>query len=227
MFRVGDRVKTLPVRSYTDDANRLLANRDAVVTAIHYPFGLHTQYEIEFVEPFFDHGYEVKTKYYYDFDNALELIERSNEQVNDCNKTRIHTLSVVNSEGYDHGNMSRIYSYSNYGDFVDNTYSLYLKNWKESEDQGVLEDGEELLSKEAFEARLLKEGNLAIQCLDAYISFEYFAPEVTLDLAQSNNMRPSIDEQIRSAEARTSDKSNIVKTKALETEFNKCKEFLP
>lgn len=74
MFRVGDRVKTLPVATYTDDANRVYSNREAVVTALHFPFRLHMQYEVEFLEPFFDYGYQVKNHYYYDFDNALELI---------------------------------------------------------------------------------------------------------------------------------------------------------
>lgn len=36
MFRVCDRVKTLPVSSYTDDANRVYANREAIVTVIHF-----------------------------------------------------------------------------------------------------------------------------------------------------------------------------------------------
>lgn len=221
MFHVGDRVKTLLVASYSDEANRVYANREAIVTTIHFPFGLHKQYEVEFLEPFLDHGYEVKKHYYYDFDNALELIERNKDQANHCNKTRIHTLSVVNSEGYDHGNLSRIYTYSNFRDFIDNTYSLYLENWNESQDFGILEDSEELLSKDAYEARLLKDGNLTIQCLDSYMSFEYFAPEVSLQMAQSQDIRPSIDEQIRSAEARVSEKNDAVKTKSLEAEFIK------
>ena len=74
MICVGDKVKTLPVASYTEDANRVYANREAIVTAIHFPFGLHMQYEVEFLEPIFDHGYQVKNHYYYDFDNALELV---------------------------------------------------------------------------------------------------------------------------------------------------------
>ena len=72
-FKVGDKVRTLPLKHNTDDANRMYANRDATVVAIHYPFGLHKQYKVEFDEPFFDHGYEVKTHYYYDWENALVL----------------------------------------------------------------------------------------------------------------------------------------------------------
>ena len=75
MFHVGDRVKTRPVSSYTDHANSVYSNREAVVTAIHFPFGLHIQYKVKFVEPFFDFGCEVKTHYYYDFDDALEHID--------------------------------------------------------------------------------------------------------------------------------------------------------
>lgn len=71
MFKIGDKVKTLPVESYTELANKLYSNRNAVVVEISFPFGLHKQYKVQFDEPFTDHGYIVTTKYYYDFDNAL------------------------------------------------------------------------------------------------------------------------------------------------------------
>lgn len=74
VFHVGDRVKTLPVASYTDLANMVYAGREAVIVAIHSPFGLHTQYEVEYVKPFLYLGCDFRTHSFYDFDNALELI---------------------------------------------------------------------------------------------------------------------------------------------------------
>ncbi len=74
MLRVGDRMKTLPAKSLTDEANKLYAHREAVITDIRSPFGLHTQYIVEFVEPITHLGYTISGNFYYDFDNALELV---------------------------------------------------------------------------------------------------------------------------------------------------------
>jgi len=74
MLKVGDKVKTLPISTNTDSANRVYANREAIIKDICFPYGLHKQYIIEFVEPFMDHGYLVTGHYYYDFQNGLELI---------------------------------------------------------------------------------------------------------------------------------------------------------
>ena len=74
MLKIGDRVKTLPVESHTDEANKLYAHREAIITDIRSPFGLHTQYIVEFIEPFTYLGYIISGHFYYDFDNALELV---------------------------------------------------------------------------------------------------------------------------------------------------------
>lgn len=74
MFRVGDHVKTLAVKSRSDLANSLYAGKTAVITEISFPFGLATCYRIKYDEPFYDHGYLVETHYYYDYENGLEKI---------------------------------------------------------------------------------------------------------------------------------------------------------
>lgn len=73
MFKVGDKVRTLPVESRTDCANKIYANRNAVITEISYPFGLAVCYRIKYDEPFYDYGYKVATHYYYDYENGLAL----------------------------------------------------------------------------------------------------------------------------------------------------------
>lgn len=73
MFKVGDKVRTLAVKSRTELANELYANRNATIIEVCHPFGLHTQYKVKFDEPFYDYGYIVENDYYYDWENGLTL----------------------------------------------------------------------------------------------------------------------------------------------------------
>lgn len=75
MFKVGDKIKTLPVKSNTDLANELYAGRNGTIESISFPYGLHKQYKIRYDEPFYDHGYKVEVHYYYDWENGFELRE--------------------------------------------------------------------------------------------------------------------------------------------------------
>ena len=85
MFKIGDKVKTLPVSSYTEESNKFYSGRIATIESISFPYGLHMQYIIRFEKPLYDHGYKVETHYYYDFDNGLELLRE--EQSDECTRT--------------------------------------------------------------------------------------------------------------------------------------------
>lgn len=74
MFKVGDHVKTLAVKTRTDLANSVYAGRTGVITEISFPVGIAVCYKVEFDEPFYDYGYLVKYHYYYDYENGLEKI---------------------------------------------------------------------------------------------------------------------------------------------------------
>ena len=72
-FEVGDKVKTQPAKYFTDYANSVYANRNATVIGTNNHCGLYETYKIEFDEPFYDHGYKVKTMYYAAFQDGLVL----------------------------------------------------------------------------------------------------------------------------------------------------------
>lgn len=73
MFKVGDKVRTLPVKYRTDYANKIESGRNATIEKISFPYGLQKQYIIRYDEPYYDHGYKVETSFYYDWENGLEL----------------------------------------------------------------------------------------------------------------------------------------------------------
>lgn len=96
-FKVGDRVRTLPVQSYSEVANELYANKDAIVTAVLFPFGLHMQYEVTYDEPFYDHGYLCRKHCFYDFDNALALREADAKKFHEVAITDKATGEIIDN----------------------------------------------------------------------------------------------------------------------------------
>ena len=73
MFKIGDKVRTQSAKYFSDYANSVYANRNATVIDIRNHFSPYDTYEIEFDEPFYDHGYKVKTMYYNEFQEGLML----------------------------------------------------------------------------------------------------------------------------------------------------------
>ena len=72
MFKIGDKVKTVPAKYFTDYANSVYANRNATVIDIE-SCGSYTIYKVKLDEPFSDHGYKVETLSYKDFQEGLVL----------------------------------------------------------------------------------------------------------------------------------------------------------
>lgn len=72
MFKVGDKVRTVSAKYYSDSANNVYANRNATVIKISQ-HNSYTTYEIKFDKPFYDYGYKVETTSYDSFQDGLVL----------------------------------------------------------------------------------------------------------------------------------------------------------
>lgn len=122
----------------------------------------------------------------------------------------IHSLSIVNSEGYANGKESKVLSFASLEEFIDNTYPVYVDTMEECIECNILDDAENtpILSKEAFQKELTETGYLCIQCLDSHVNFDYFCREVPLARNISQPEKTGLDSKIQSAQSRTGNGHN-------------------
>ena len=73
-FKVGDRVRTLPVKCNSDLANSVYAGRTGVITDINYDCLQGICYHVKYDEELSFQGYPIAGHYYFEYENGLELL---------------------------------------------------------------------------------------------------------------------------------------------------------
>lgn len=97
-------------------------------------------------------------------------------------KTKIHAVSIVNSQGWMNGNESTVNLYPSLHECMDQSYQQYLSIMEELAEEGQLEAEDlEPMSFEAYRGIMLGDRCLNIQLSDFHILIEYYEKDLTLN----------------------------------------------
>jgi len=129
-------------------------------------------------------------------DQIQEYLEAAlpNNQLSPAKKMTIHTVSLVNSEGYWDGSESIVESFISKQDCLDVAYQKYESIWKEAKANDV-PDLPRKMSKKQFEAQVLRDDYVVIQFDDHHVQVEVYEQELDLVPQKAS----SLDDMIRSA----------------------------
>lgn len=120
-------------------------------------------------------------------------------------RTKIHAISIVNSQGWMNGNESTVNLYPSLNECMVQSYQQYSVIMEELAEEGQLEAEDlEPMSFEAYRAIMLSDRCLNIQLSDYHILIEYYEKELTLNnsLCDPYREHTSFDDILSSAESR-------------------------
>ena len=137
-------------------------------------------------------------------------------------RTKIHAISIVNSQGWMNGNESTVNLYPSLNDCMVQSFQQYLTIMEELAEEGQLEAEDlEPMSFEAYRAIMLSDRCLNIQLSDLHILIEYYEKDLTLNnsLCGPYKEQATFDDILSSAESRATSSSHNEYSKRIMTSY--------